>query len=332
MNFKHSLCYLPYLCLALLLATPSWASERFKVVVVMSYEENNPWCQEIKQGIDSVLADTSDIEYIYMDTKVNFAGGQAKADQAFERIKQTQPDGIITADDNVQKMLVVPYLKNQTQTPVMFCGVNANPSAYGYPADNVSGILERGHIRESIAFLKQLKESIAKVCFLAKDSPSGLALKRQVKAEESSYLAKNNGFYLTQSTDQIKQQADTLNAKCDAIYIDSLEGIMDSAGNPLNHLQVFAALEAAYKGPIIGANKYHVDQGALSAVVKTGQEQGEEAAKLLLKAMQGAPVSELPITRNFRGRRIINITTMERQNINPRPIVLRSASLVSMQK
>ena len=38
-------------------------ADPFKVLVVMSYEQKNPWCIEIKEGIDSKLADTSEITY-----------------------------------------------------------------------------------------------------------------------------------------------------------------------------------------------------------------------------------------------------------------------------
>lgn len=320
------------LCLlSLVFSSFSFAADRHRVLVVMSYEENNPWCQEIKQGIESVLGPNSDISYVYMDTKVNFDGGQAKADHAYERYKIMRPDGVITVDDNAQHMFVTPYLSNIVDTPVMFCGVNAEPEKYGFPSKNVSGSLERGHVRESIAFTKQLKDAINNVCFIVKDSPSGTALKRQVEGESESYLANVNHFILASKLSELGKLKATLNKDCDAIYIDSLEGIEDGKGNALNHRQVFVQLENIYNGPFIGANKYHVDQGALSAVVKTGQEQGEGAAHLLLKAMTGTPVSELPVTRNYRGRRIINVTTMEKLGIKPRPIVLRGATLVKTQ-
>ena len=126
-----------------------------KIMVVMSYEEDNPWCIQIKEGIDSVLAGDSAIIYFYMDTKKNINGGIRKAEEAYELYKQLRPDGVIAADDNAQSMFVLPYLKDKVTTPVMFCAVNAEPEEYGYPASNVSGILERGFIRESIAFAKQ---------------------------------------------------------------------------------------------------------------------------------------------------------------------------------
>ena len=41
------------------------AGEPYKVLVVMSYEEDNPWCKEIREGIESVLSTSAELEYFY---------------------------------------------------------------------------------------------------------------------------------------------------------------------------------------------------------------------------------------------------------------------------
>lgn len=302
-----------------------------KVLVVMSYEEPsvNPWCKEIKEGIDSVLANTCEITYYYMDTKRNLDGGPQKAEEAYSLYQKLRPDGVITADDNAQSMFVLPYLlKNKVRTPMMFCGVNAEAEKYGYPASNVSGILERGHIRESIAFAKQLVPSINSVGFLAKNSPSGKALLRQVEKESNTYIAKLTAFKLLKTVKELVAVMEELKEKCDILFIDSLEGILDEKGDPLRNKQIIDMLMKIYGKPIIGANQYHVEQGALCAVVKTGQEQGRTAAEMLLKALQGTPISEIKITQNYQGRRVINVTTMKALGIKPKPIVLVGTKLV----
>ncbi|MCB1775485.1 MAG: ABC transporter substrate-binding protein, partial [Gammaproteobacteria bacterium] len=214
----------PVLLLLAFFAAPAVASP-FKVLVVMSYEEDNPWCREIREGIDSVLGDNSDITYFYMDTKVRFDSGEARASEAYALFRLLEPDGVITADDNAQWMFVLPYLYGKVDTPVMFCGVNAEAEKYGFPSAHVSGSLERGHIRESIAFTKQLQPDLASVCFLVKDSPSGTALQRQVDSEQSDYLATVGGFFLVRTTAEIRALGPRLNSDCDAVYLDSLEGI-----------------------------------------------------------------------------------------------------------
>jgi ABC-type uncharacterized transport system substrate-binding protein len=305
---------------------------QFKVLVLMSYEETNPWCIEIKEGIDSALTNTCEVTYFYMDTKINLKGGEQKAKMAYSLFKNFQPDGVIAVDDNAQSMFVLPYLKNKVKTPVMFCGLNAEPEKYGYPASNVSGILERAHINESIALAKQLVPTIKTVGFLAKNSPSGKAILRQVERESEKYLAKFIDFKLSNTIKETLVMVEELKKQSDLLFVEAINGILDDNGKPLSNKQVTRIVSEAFRKPMIGANKFQVEFGVLCAVVKTGQEQGRTAAKMLLKAMQGTPVSEMPITRNYNGSRIINVTVMKELDIKPKPIVLLGAQLVRTEK
>ncbi len=310
-----------------LVAKPLVAGEH-KVLVVFSYASDFYWTQDIKEGIEDVLADSADIEYFHMDTKINLAGGRAKAAQAYELFKRLNPDGVIAADDNAQHMFVVPYLKAKVETPVMFTGVNAEPVKYGYPDKNVSGILERGHIRESISFLKQFAPQVSNIAFIAKHSPSGQAVFDQVNKESSGYAVDICDMVQVNNEEELKQAATGLKGRCDAIYIDGLGGLVSSTGKILDYPQILQILNQNYSGPVLGANRHHVEQGALSAVVKTGQEQGRRAAQMLLKAMTGTSVTDIAISRNYQGRRIINVSTMKSLGIQPRAITLRGAELV----
>jgi len=299
-----------------------------KVLVVMSYEQNNPWCREIKDGIDSVLSGSSQVTYFYMDTKINLNGGEQKAKEAYALYQQLQPDGVITVDDNAQKMFVLPYLKDKVKTPIMFSGVNAEAEKYGFPNSHISGILERGHIRESIAFLMQLVPTIRNIAFIARDSPSGNALLRQYEKESGSFITDKTQFWLVRSVADFTAIHETIKNQYDAIYIDSLQGIEDESGAPMSNRDAIQRLVSLYQKPIIGANQYHVTQGALGAVVKTGQEQGETAAQMLQQALRGTPVSDIPVSRNYKGKRVINVTAMRTLGIEPRPAVLLGATLI----
>ncbi|RDE19099.1 ABC transporter substrate-binding protein [Motiliproteus coralliicola] len=307
------------------------AAEPFKVLVVMSYEEQNPWCEEIKQGIDSVLAPSSEISYFYMDTKVDPAGGPAKAEQALAAYQALQPDGVITVDDNAQSMLVVPSLKDKVSTPIMFAGVNAAASKYGYPNSHISGILERAHVRESLAFAKQLFPSIDRACLVTNDVPSGRALQKQVEADRAKYPVPARQFFLASNTAELDKFGESFRQSCDALFVDSLEGIKDAYQQSMTNQQVLSYLKTLYPGPILGGNRYTVEQGAWAAVVKTGQEQGETAAEMLLQAMQGTPVEQIPVTINNKGERIVNVSALKANDVPLKPLVLRGATLVREQ-
>lgn len=319
----------PWLLAALLgIFAPNTNAAEFKVLVVMSYEEDNPWVQEIRAGVESVLAPLSDIVYFYLNTKVDRDGGPRRAQEAYELYQRLQPQGVIAADDDAQAMFVVPYLRDKVGTPVMFNGVNAAAERYGFPATNVSGVLERAHVRESLAFIKQLLPAVQRACFITNDVPAGLALRIQVEEEQDTYPVKIAAFHLVKRADDIVALRDTLRSGCDTLFVDSLEGILGSDSKPMNNIEVVALLDRTFPGPILGGNRYQVEQGAWAAVVKTGQEQGEISADMLLRAMRGTPVLEIPVTRNYRGQRMLNITAIDGHSIPLRPTVLRGATLV----
>jgi ABC-type uncharacterized transport system substrate-binding protein len=91
-------------------------------------------------------------------------------------------------------MFVVPYLKNKVKTPVVFCGVNSEPGTYGYPASNVTGILERDHISESIALIQLLDPSVKIIAYIMKDTPTTQSVYHVIQQESDTYSAKSVAF------------------------------------------------------------------------------------------------------------------------------------------
>lgn len=328
--YHHIVCIFFCLCM---ITPPLSHATRSRVIVVMSYEEDFPWCKDIREGIDAVIAESCNVRYFYMNTKSDFAGGAKKAEEAYFLYQKFQADGVIATDDNAQSMFVVPYLKDRVKTPVMFCGVNAEPNKYGYPAANVSGILERPHFSESFAFAQQLVPSIKSFGFIIKDSPTGQAHLSQIQRESDSYSAKLTAFMMPKTVKELVTMTGELRKTSDTLFIAALAGVLDDSGNPVSEKEgVKIALKAFGNKPAIGDEGYTVEYGALCTVVRTGQEQGETAARMLMKALNGTPLSEIPITQNHKGKRIINATVMKALGIKPRPEILRGAELVRTEE
>lgn len=305
----------------------------FKVLVVMSYEEDMDWVKDQKEGMDSVLKESCEIRYFYMDTKVNVDGGPEKAKEAYELYMEFQPDGIIVADDNGQSMFVVPYLKDKVKTPVMFCGVNADPDKYGYPAKNVSGILERHHNKEAIALARQLVPGIKTFGYMIKKSPVGDILTEQIEKDHKNYEAKFMGYKWPRTKKEALTMARELAGECDILLMSTLTGIKNDDGTPMSDKEIIPLVAKTFGKTIIGTELQVVEAGGLCSVLRTGQEQGKTAAEMLLDAMKGKPVSEIPIVRNYYGKRVINVTVLRRLGIQaPDTAVLEGAELVRTEK
>lgn len=305
------------------------AEDRPTVLVVMSYEADYPWCVDTLEGIKAVLADACRIETVYLNTKTDPDGGPARAEAAWKRYRAISPAGVIAADDNAQSMFVVPYLRGKVETPVMFCGVNGDPEDYGYPSDNVSGILERFHIAETIAFSQQLYPAIESMGFIIKAGPTAELVRRQVERERHTYPARvrPDDFITPRTLDGAIRAAADLGKRCDLLFTSALHGITDRDGRHLSEAEAIPLVAGAFPGPVTG-NAVSVRHGLLCSVAHTGHEQGETAAIMLKKAMSGTPVADLPITRNWQGMRVINVTVMREMGLKPSPSVLLGTEII----
>ncbi len=307
-------------------------AEKYKVLAVMSYHAEYQWQQQVKEGIDTVLGDMCEVRYIALDTKRNPAEGHKKAEEAHTVYKAWQPDGVITADDNAQTMFVVPYLRDKVTTPVIFCGVNADPQKYGYPATNVSGILERHHLRESLVLVKQLVPTIKKIGVIAANRPSNIGMINTIKEELHSYPVQSFEYRLADSLTEAVEMTKGLRNLTDALHIMGIEGLVDDKGERLPATVSTSVIAETYGKPTIGVVRYEVESGALCAVIHQGQEQGGTAARMLLNAMHGQQFSELPITRNRHGQSIINVTVLRKLSITPSASILKNTILVETKK
>ncbi|NVN91898.1 MAG: ABC transporter substrate-binding protein [Desulfuromonadales bacterium] len=333
MSRKRSIAFLTALFLMFIcLFSRSGEAAPYKVLVVMSYHESYPWGMEIKEGIDAELAGISTLKYVYLDTKNNSGGGAEKAKKFYDLYREFRPDGVIAADDAAQSLFVVPYLKNKVPTPVMFCGVNEEPDVYGYPATNVSGVLERVHIKESLAFLQQLSPSVKSFGCIMKNDPSSRGILTQIHQESVSYSARFVEARFPGTLVEALAMVKKMKTKCDALFLTPLDGLKGAHGEALTTQDVTPVLVRAFGKPTTSENSFNVRSGVLCAVIKTGQEQGSTAAKMLLKAMGGTPVKELPITRNQYGKRMINVSVMNRLKIKPKPYFLIDTEFVGEEK
>ncbi len=313
---------------SLIWVSPTLSEERFKVLVVFSYEQDYLWDVEIREAIETVLKPYADLTFFYMNTKVAIEHGAGKAAEAFSLYQKIHPDGVIAVDDNAQSLFVVPYLKNRVSTPVIFCGVNGKPETYGYPADNVSGILERYHFEESLSLNRQLTGKTETFALMVNESPLADLMANQLKTEKAGLSAEMVTLLRPKTLSQAVNMAENIRDNVDLLMILTLKGLVDNEGKPVSDAKAISTVVDTFNKPTTATAAFAIKNGVLSGVLTTGLEQGEQAAQMLLQTLHGVPMEQLPITRNFRGKRMINVSTLRQLGISPQPLVLRGAELV----
>lgn len=316
-----------------LIFTATGADASCKVLVVMSYHNAYIWQQEIIEGIERVIGNKCELKYFSLDTKNNPQNGLQQAKEAFNLYQQFKPDAVIASDDAAQSLFVLPYLKDKVKTPVIFCGVNQEAKYYGYPASNVTGVIEHYHIKENIALLLQLMPNLRSIGFVMRgNDPTTDGTFRKIKEERFSYPLKSVGFLTPTSYEESIKIVGDLKEKADVLYISNMEGLRDKSGKIYSNKEIMKSMAALWgKKPIICGISSIVRYNCLCSVTESAVEQGTTAAKLILQVISGTPVSEIPVTRNYTGLKLINITEMKNLGIKPRPVILHGAKLVTTE-
>ena len=299
-----------------------------KVFVVMSYSESNASEIEIRRGIEEVLTG-ADLRYFYMDTKRFPRQGRKKAAEAAGVFRRFEPDVVIAADDNAQSMFVLPYVKDHTGVPVVFCGVNDEAGKYGYPNDQVTGILEKKHYRQSISFARQLEPRLQRLAVIYKENASNRTNLAQIRGERESYGVTVDRFEEIYDRQDLLDTLAVLEEEVDALLVLNLSGIGDGRGGAMGQKEALKLVAERWPKVSIGASKKEIKYGLLCAIAKINREQGLVAGRFADQILKGVPVRDIPVTENRNGQRVINVKTAKRIGLRIKPMFLIGTDLLT---
>jgi len=288
---------------------------------VSSYHAGYHWNDGIEAGLTKSLGKACELKRFYLDTLRNKAPefAAAKGAEAKRLIDTTRPQVVIACDDPASKHLVMPYLKNAA-TPVVFCGVNWSVEPYGYPYQNVTGMIEVAPIKPLILEARNLQPKARQLAFLAANVPTQhkeVERLQKVAAEEEltlsvklvdSFEAWKKGFEQVQGADLV------------------------ILGNPAG----ITGWDEAAAGSFIQKHTRRLtlsfgvamSRHAVFAMTNTPEEQGEWSGELARLILTGQSPADLPITANRRWQMLANPELARRTGIRLPERILQRAVIV----
>jgi len=294
-----------------------------KILWVDSYHQGYEWSDGIEHGIRTVLKNTGiDLEIFRMNTKLHDSVeyGRKAGLQAWDDVQRIKPDLVIATDDNSQKYLVVPFLKN-TDLPVVFSGVNWDASMYGYPCRNVTGMVEVDMVNQLVKHLHRNARG-DRIGYLSAD----------VETERKISVFLNKRFfdnkmkvYLAKTFEQFKQQFLRAQTEVDMLMIYSPSGI---SGWEQTAAETFLVRNTRIP---TGAMLQHMEKCVVYTMGKYPDEQGEYAAKAALKILSGAKVDSLPVVMNKKAKLTVNLKMAKAAHIILPVSVLKTATVIGQE-
>ncbi|MBM9514738.1 ABC transporter substrate-binding protein [Desulfogranum marinum] len=277
-----------------------------KALLVNSYHFSFPWTNGITRSIaasfkvaltqEGVVADGHDrlvdLKIIYMDTKRNTDENFIKsaALQAKEEIERWQPDVILTSDDNAAKYLIVPYYNN-SEIPVVFCGINWSAAEYGFSTSNVTGMLEVQLVDQIVDIMRSYAKG-ERVAYIKGDDSSA--------RKEAGFFEERLGIELDKqfvtSFSQWKEQYIALQNEADMILVGNWAALED--WNEVEALQLIAEHTTVPSGNW----DQWVAPYTLVTLATKPEEQGSWAAQTALRILQGASPSAIGFSHNKLAR------------------------------
>lgn len=299
---------------------PAAAGTAQRVLVVHSYNPGYIWTDTLAQGIHDALHGTKiALETHYLDAKRDHEPESlaAKARDILQRIEQWRPQVVIATDDAAQVYLTQPFLKGRPWPQVIFCGVNAPLSTYGFPAANVSGVREHWHFRESFTLLKKLAPRATRIAMLSDGSETSthvLADLAQDKRQNGRYALTLAASEQVETYQQWQRKVLGFQSSADALALGLYHSLRDErTGEVVPPETVMAWTMSANRLPSVGFTDYAVGGGLLCGVLESAHEQGYLAGLMARQVLgKGLSAGALPVRTNVRGTVLLNLKTAER--------------------
>jgi len=303
-------------------ASPPGEARLPRVFLVHSYDPQYLWSQGISQGVQETLRGRAALEVLYLNVKQQQE--QESLDQRvaniLARIEAEKPQVVIAADDAAQQHLVQPFLKGRASPQVIFCGVNAPPKQYGYPAANVSGVRGRWHFRQSFALLKNIVPTAKRVIFLTDASQSSDYVVADLKADGRQggrFALSLVAVEQAGSFQQWQSRVRAAQTRADALALGIYHSLRDErSGAPVTPEAVMAWTRGANKLPTIGFSDYAIKHGQLCGVLGSALEQGQLAGAMARQVLEhGVAAGSLAIRSNQTGTVLVNLKTAEQLGV-----------------
>jgi ABC-type uncharacterized transport system substrate-binding protein len=282
-----------------------------KVLHIDSYHRGNTWNDRIADAVQEVLEKTGvELKIIHLDTKRNPSEEfkRAAALKAKAIIAEFQPDVVTTSDDNAAKYLIKPYYKDAA-LPFVFCGLNWDASTYGFPYENVTGMVEVSPIPQIIKLLKQYAKG-DRIGFLTEDT---MTKRKELEYHQKLFNIEYDRVYLVKTFAEWQQSFLRAQQEVDMLIILGVAALgdwNDKEAQTLaeNHTQIPTGTDFGWL--------MHI---SLLGVGKVPEEQGRWAAHAALKILDGIPPDKIPLTYNKQGKLYFNRKIAARLGINEAP-------------
>lgn len=283
------------------------SSHRKTLLILHSYGPDYAWVRDVNIGVKRVIRGKSsyNILWHYMDTK-NHPDNEYKEKAgiiARRVVDYVKPDVVLAIDDDAQEYVMKHYL-NRKDIQIVFAGVNAKATQYGYDkGTNVTGVLERIPYEgvktaiETQAIRRGLKPPYRTIHI----SDQSIIVKYDdinLHEYKNWYPLELLPSTLVETFDEWKKAILESKNVADFILISNYRKVYKDQTKkemvPFKEIMEWTFKHAPI--PLIGVNGFVCEEGSAVSIATSPFEQGETSARMAIAILDGrVKASDIPI-------------------------------------
>ncbi|CAH1210267.1 hypothetical protein PAECIP111892_03447 [Paenibacillus auburnensis] len=289
------------------------------VLVLHSYHKGFAWTDDQGAGIEETLKNAPEQPVIYseyMDWKRY--PGKDNLKQFYQTIKlkyqSMHIDAIITTDDAALNFAIKYRQEILDNAPVIFSGINELGVEGLHDLNNITGVIEKINPAHTVQMALEINPSLRKVYVLYDNTESGLSTGQMVMEQISSLHPELQLYPMNRlSRQQIIDQVSFLPS--DSIVLMTTY-FSDSTGRTAEFDRFSSELGKSSSVPVYHIYDFGLNHGAFGGSLISGIIQGQTAADLAVRILQGERPDNIPVVNDSSVRNVFDYNELQRFHVS----------------
>ena len=289
------------------------------ILILHSYHPGFIWTENISEGLSSILDETNfeiDIHIEYMDTKVHVSEVMFPQLEHLYRLKYEADhfDLIITTDDNALNFLLARRKQLFPGIPIVFCGLNNYSESRIRDEHGITGVAEALDLGGTIELALDLHPGTRYVAVVNDSTPTGVQNLENFRSIESLFADRIEFIELFNLTTE--DLIESIRTLPDETVVLLLSFYRDQAGRSFSYKEYTVLVTDNSDAPVYTAWDMFMGHGVIGGVVTSGISQGEHAARLALRILNGESADHIPVLTESPNVPMFDYNVMQRFGIS----------------
>ncbi|WP_461206505.1 ABC transporter substrate binding protein [Clostridium sp. DL1XJH146] len=298
--------------------------EKKNILVLNSYHSDMTWVEGIKEGIEKIFdnEDLYELTYDYMDTK-RFSDPIyiEKISELLEyKYNNKKYDIVIVSDDDAFEFISKYGERIFGSTPIVFCGINYLNESKIDELDNITGVVESIDIESTIDIALEQNKNISKIVVINDTSATGEANREKLEEVIPKYSDRVEFFCYSDINMNMNNLLDNVSKLDENSVILLLSFNRDKSNNIFDYYKSGELISRSANVPVYVVWDFYLGSGVLGGKTTNGNTQGEKAAHLALKILEGASVDGIDVIYESPNEYMFDYSVMNRFGIEDNTI------------